>query len=46
MRYRKDLKKYDDPVEIVNENLLFRSLLYKNEKFYNLLFSFSELKEK
>jgi hypothetical protein len=46
MRYRKDLKKYDDPVEIVNENLLFRALLYKNEKFYNLLFSFSESEQK
>jgi hypothetical protein len=30
MRFRKDLKKYDDPVEIAHENLRFRNILNKS----------------
>lgn len=42
MRYRKDLKKYDDPIEKPPHELLFRYNLVNHPKIYGMLFDLTE----
>ena len=51
MRYRKDLKKYDDPIEKPPSEIVFRYHLSENPEIYKMLFELAEdehpdLKEK
>lgn len=44
MRYRKDLKKFNEPIEAPHEDLLFRSYLSSSPEIFTMLQELAESK--